>query len=375
MRIYRMIMVFALPLLMAHVLWQRWRGRVPGGALRERLGLSGGFVGSGAAGPVLWLHGASNGELTSARWLIARLLAQTPGLRVVVSCNSGTARAMVQGWGMVQVQVVLAPFDTKGAVVRFLARWRPAVLIVVENELWPERMISVGAQIPVILIGARMSAGTARNWTRFAPELMRAMLGAIAWVSPQDAGSEARFLALGLPSDRVLPRVMLKSRAAMAAAAPPLALGVARDRCVLAASTHEGEDAGILAGFAAARAAGAYDLLILAPRHPRRGPAIAGLIAAQGLAFVTRSAGEVPGAGTAVYLADTLGEMPLWYDMAGVCVIGGTFEDHGGHTPFEPVAHGAAVIHGRHVANFTESFGALDAGGAAVALADLGGLG
>ena len=121
-----------------------------------------------------------------------------------------------------------------------------------------------------------------------------------------------------------------------------------------------------LRAFAKAKAAGAVDLLILAPRHPRRGAEIAALIAAEGLTMARRSEGQAPGAETAVYLADTLGEMPFWYAMAGITVIGGTFGDAGGHTPYEPGQRGSCILHGPNVANFAEVFAALDTAGAAV---------
>ncbi|HEX9857059.1 MAG TPA: glycosyltransferase N-terminal domain-containing protein [Paracoccaceae bacterium] len=373
MTVYRVIMRLALPLLVAHLLWQRLTGRVDTSALAERLGRAGDPEPGSSGGPVLWLHGASNGELTSARWLVARLLAQNPDLRLVITCNTATARAMVRGWGLRPVQAVLAPFDARAPVARFLERWQPAAMLIVENELWPERLAQAAERMPVILIGARISDRSARIWGRVAPGLMRRMLETLSQVSAQNAASESRLLALGLPRARLLPRLMLKSRAGANDTggddpAPPFPCPVARARVMLAASTHEGEDAPILAAFAEARAAGVFDLLILAPRHPRRAAAVAALIASQGLPFARRSAGQVPGPDTAVYLADTLGEMPLWYAMAGATLIGGTLTDHGGHTPYEPAAYGSALIHGPHVGNFTESFAALDAAAAALAL-------
>ncbi len=161
---------------------------------------------------VLWLHGASNGELTSARWLVDRLLRDDPALTMVITCNSASARVMVRDWGLARVQSVMAPFDTRGAVRRFLSRWQPQALIVIENELWPERIVQAAAQMPIALLGARISAKTARGWQRVAPGLMKRMLDALTLVSAQDAGSEARFLTLGLQAQRLGARMMLKSR-------------------------------------------------------------------------------------------------------------------------------------------------------------------
>nr|WP_152825115.1 glycosyltransferase N-terminal domain-containing protein [Fertoeibacter niger] len=361
-------MALALPLLLAGWLVRYLRGRAVPGELAERLG-------RGGNGPVLWLHGASHGEITSARWLVGAVMAAHPGLAVLITCNNPTARAMVQGWGLPGVQAALAPWDTRGAVARFLRHWQPRAMIVIENELWPERLAACAAAgVPVIAIGARMSAGSARNWARLAPGLMRRMLGSLTFATAQDAASETRLVALGLPPERLGPRLMLKAQAGHAqpvtATAP-----VARHRCLLAASTHEGEEEAVLHAFRQARDAGAFDLLILAPRHPARAPAIAALVAASGLPMAQRSLGQMPQAGTAVYLADTFGEMPLWYAMAGVTFIGGTFADKGGHTPFEPAAQGSALLHGPSVFNFAEVFVALDAAGGALAVADAASLG
>jgi 3-deoxy-D-manno-octulosonic-acid transferase len=125
----------------------------------------------------------------------------------------------------------------------------------------------------------------------------------------------------------------------------------------------------ILDAFMQAQAAGHCDLLIIAPRHPARGDAVAQMLMQRGVVVAQRSRGDaMPGAG--VYLADTVGEMALWYALAGVTVIGGSFADKGGHTPFEPAAHGSAIVHGPQIANFAEPFAALDAAGGAVAVAD-----
>lgn len=359
MWLYRLILRFLFPALLGVALWQRLTGRTGAGALAERMGLGGQPVD-------LWLHGASNGELASARWLVERVIAARPGLRMVVTCNTGTARAMVAGWNLPGVAARLAPFDTPGAVGRFIAGWQPRTLILLENELWPERIARMAGRGPVILLGARMSERSALRWGRRAPGILRAVLGGVTLASAQDAASEARLVTLGLPASSLGPRLMLKARAA---AAPPVALPFSpphpRARILLAASTHEGEEAVVLAAFAASRAT--FDLLILAPRHPRRSAAIATLIAAGGLPYATRSAGETPGPEVAVYLADTLGEMPNWYAMAGATVIGGSFAARGGHTPFEPAAHGSAILHGPSVHNFTEVFALLDSGGGAIA--------
>nr|WP_237422084.1 glycosyltransferase N-terminal domain-containing protein [Frigidibacter albus] len=348
--------------------WRRLRGREPAGALAERLGRA-----PRADGPALWLHGASNGELTSARALLASLIAEAPGLRVLVTANTLTARKMVEGWALPGVTAALAPLDHRLVLRRFLARARPAALVVMENEFWPNRLAACAqAGIPVLVIGARMSARSARRWTRL-PSLARPLVQAIHLLSAQDAASEAHFRQLGLPADRIGPALNLKAGLAPdvpAAELRRLAPLFDRSRTLLAASTHAGEEAPVLEAFAQLWRADPARRLILAPRHPRRSDEVAALIAAAGLGFARRSRAELPGPQAPVLLGDTMGDMPLWYALAGVTFVGGSLVDKGGHTPFEPAAQASAILHGPHTGNAAEAYAALQAAGGALLVTD-----
>ncbi|MDI3338737.1 glycosyltransferase N-terminal domain-containing protein [Defluviimonas aestuarii] len=327
-------------------------------AYAERMGR---LAARDGAGPLLWLHAASNGELTSARTVIETLKARAPELRLLITTNSDTARALAQNWGH---DAILAPVDMPGPVHRFLDTMRPAALIVVENELWPERLTACAARgIPVFVIGARMSAGSARNWGRV-PGLARQVMQSIHFLSAQDAASEARFRALGLRSDRIGPVANLKSAAKAANA--EAGLPFPRATTLLAASTHEGEEEVVLTAFAKAHAERPDLRLILAPRHPRRRDQVERLIAASGLSHATRSRGDAPTPVTVIYHADTMGEMDRWYAAAGMTLVGGSLVDHGGHTPFEPAAHGSAILHGPHTANSAPAYDALRQAGGSV---------
>jgi len=378
MLIYRAIMAGAAAVLLGMTLVQRLSGRVGPGAVAQRLGLGPWPVPGG--GPAIWLHGASNGEVTSARPVLQRLLAAGQVRQVLLTANTATAVAMVQRWGIPGVRAALAPLDAFGSPGRVLRHWQPRALIIVENELWPARLAAAqAAGVPVALIGGRISARSARLWGRLAPGLIRRGLTCLAYASAQDAGSAARLLALGLPADRVGPPVMLKAGVADpdagGSAPPPLQpqkplQTPPRHRVLLAASTHPGEEALILAAFNQSRSR--FDLLIIAPRHPRRRAELAGLIAASGPGFASRSAGASPQAGVPVFLADTMGEMPLWYAMAGATVIGGSFVPLGGHTPFEPAAAGSAILHGPFMENFAEPAAVLARTGGALAVTSEG---
>ncbi|MFD2815463.1 3-deoxy-D-manno-octulosonic acid transferase [Paracoccus aerius] len=207
------------------------------------------------------------------------------------------------------------------------------------------------------MIGARLSQRSAARWARL-PGIIAPMLGRLAGLSAQDPDSEARLLALGLPPAAILPRLDLKLLTP-ARIRPPRP-DPHRDRTLLAASTHEGEEALILDAWTAARRHHPDLRLILAIRHPQRGDQVSALLAQRGIAHQRRSAGD---SGGDVLLADTLGEMDRWYASAGLCFVGGSLTDRGGHTPWEPAAHACAILHGPHLSNFRDAYGALDGAG------------
>lgn len=352
MTFYRVIMVLLVPVLLIRALI-RGEGRTD---LAERLG-------RGGTSPVgLWLHGASLGELASARWLIAAMLDARPGLTVLVTANTVTGRQRVRDWGLQRVTARLAPLDLGFVLRRFLDRWQPKALITLEAEFWPLRFDQCAARsVPVLLLGARMSDRSARRWQK-RPRLAGAMLNRVSLASAQDAVSRRHLALLGLAAAVTLPDMDLKAQAFAhlpPAVAPPRHL---RSGWLLAASTHEGDEALILRAFAGQDR---FTQLILAPRHPARAAQIVADLQRTKLAFDRRSIGADPGRAP-VFLADTLGEMELWYTRCGAVVVGGTFAAKGGHSPWEPMRHGCAILHGGDTGNFAAPFAALDQAGGAL---------
>ena len=359
MALYRLLIALLAPFMLARLLWRVLRGHEDLADLAERLG--GGAAGD--EGPI-WLHAASNGELASARPLIDALLQAAPEAHLLITVNTVTAKDLAQSWREPRIEARLAPLDLNVCLKRFVTRHSPRALIVIENELWPNRLtMAAQAGLPVFIFGARMSAQSAERWRQFGTgELM----GHITALSAQDETSEAGFAALGVARDRILPRINLKRSVSLAQ--PETTLDWPRTETVLAASTHEGEEALILDAYCEALAERPTLRLILAPRHPRRAAEIADLILQRDLDFTSRSL-EQPAIGQ-VFLADTMGEMANWYASAGICIIGGSFAPKGGHTPFEPARFGCALIHGPDIGNFREVFNALDAASAARTVAD-----
>jgi 3-deoxy-D-manno-octulosonic-acid transferase len=364
---YRLLASFLAPLIVLQMLLRCITGRERLADLAERLGRGAALPGPG---PVIWLHAASNGELASARRLLGTILERAPDAELIVTTNTPTARALARDTGHPRIHAELAPIDHRAMIAAFLARWHPRALVTVESELWPNRFdLCRTRRLPVVLVGGRMSERAARRWSR-RPALSLAVADAIRFLSAQDDISERRFRALGVTNERVGPVVSLKAVSAMPEAAPPAPppapLPFPRDLTILAASTHEGEEAIVLDAFLVARRERPGLRLILAPRHPARRGDIQQLLRNRKLAFRTRSAGQEPDAAAPVYLADTMGEMARWYASSGVTFVGGSLVDRGGHTPFEPAAAGSAILHGPFVSNFDKVYRALDNGHGAI---------
>jgi len=310
----------------------------------------------------VWLHAASNGELASARQLIDRMIAQERHLLITV--NTDSALALGQGWALSNSTVMLAPIDLCGPTRRVMRRWGVRAHITLESDLWPCRILQT--QGPVIVLGGRLTARSAKGWQRF-PELAQKVLEKVTYLSAQDATSADRFSGLGLPAAARGPVLDLKAFYTPPRDRPGAALQGAfkRPETWLAASTHEGEDETVLTAHRSALQSRADLKLILAPRHPRRADDIETLIHSLGLTCARRSKATDP-AGAQVYLADTLGEMHLWYALAGVTFIAGSLTDRGGHTPYEPAAFGSAIVHGPDTANFRAAYSRLTEARAAI---------
>lgn len=351
MTLYRLIMALLAPLLLLRALWR--------GETRTDLGER---LGRGAPPVDLWLHGASLGELTATRWLIAALQAARPGLALLVTANTVTGRKLVRDWQMPGVAARLAPLDLPWVLRRFLQAARPKALISVEAEYWPLRFAACADRnIGVLLLGARMSERSFSRW-QHRPALAATMLSAVRLASAQDAASRDHLQRLGLPGTVLLPDLDLKAQAMAQLPAPATPPRAARETRLLAASTHPGEDALILDAFARQSR---FTHLILAPRHPARSPEITALL--KNRDFAQRSRGAEPES-AAIYLADTLGEMDRWYALCGAVVIGGSFVARGGHTPWEPARFGTAILHGPDTRNFAGPYAALDRAQAALAV-------
>lgn len=350
---YRLLLrVLTLPLLG----WLWLRGAKDVGyreRLRERLG----FIAiEPASMGGLWIHAASVGEVQAARPLIAALRVHWPAHAITVSTQSPTgARTLRSHWGD-DIRHVFAPIDTPGSTRRFLDRLQPSMLVLIEREIWPEMLWQCQRQLtPVALVNARLSADSAQFYQRWRA-LMAPVWSQLAVVAAADAPSVEHYAALGVPPQRLVLTGNLKFDQGNAAQAWEHLPWLEGRPIVVAGSTHEGEEASLLAAWPEFARQHPGALLIVVPRHPERFDSVAEQIGASGLRFVRRSRGETPACDTHVLLADTMGELTLWYQHASVCFIGGSLVHIGGHNALEAMACGKPVLFGPHTHHFQELY-------------------
>ncbi len=346
------------------------RGKEDRARLGERLGRT---ARPRPEGPLIWLHGVSVGESLSLLPLVDAVRERRPGATLLITSGTVTSAELLARRLPEGVIHQFAPVDTPAAVRRFLDHWRPDTALLVESELWPNLIAGACARgARLALLSARMTEASARGWAR-APATARALLSAFELILPQDAATAGRLEALG---GRVGPRLNLKLVGAPLAHDPgelaQLRAAAEGRKVVLAASTHEGEEALIAAAVGATPGA----LLVVAPRHPERGEAIAAGLGAAGRRVARRSLGQPVGRETDVYVADTLGELGLFFELAEIVVMGGSFVPGvGGHNPLEPARHGKPIVTGPHVFNAAEVYAEMVREAAALEAADGAALG
>lgn len=352
------------------------RGRVAAGKedparLPERMGQPGL---ARPKGRVAWFHAASVGEAVSLLEILRRIEVGRPDLTCLVTTVTLTSAQIMAARLPPRCVHQFAPLDVAPWVERFLAHWRPDLAVWTESELWPATLVETGRRgVPMVLINARVSTRSYKRW-RWAGGMARALLGRFSRILAQDETAAEHFRRLGADPERLEVTGSLKEGAAPLGHDEAERIRIARafaGRSVwLAASTHVGEEEAALAAHARARRALPMLALILAPRHPVRGDGLAQMMRGRGLVVAQRSKGEPVTPDTDVYLADTLGEMGLWYRVASVSFVGGSLVEVGGHNPFEPALLGSAILHGPHVRNFADGYARLGAAGAAVEVRD-----
>lgn len=323
-------------------------------------------------GPLIWVHAASVGEAQSALSLIKRLIASDARPSVLVTTGTVTSARLLADRLPERSFHQFVPIDLPGWVGDFLDHWRPDLALWIESELWPNMLTGLRRRgVPVMLINASMSARSFEKWRRVAP-VAKSLLACFDFCLAQSEEQAERLRRLGAQTVDCVGNLKYSADplpadpSAMAALEPAL-----HGRpVVLFASTHEGEER--IAGAIHARLRRAHPALltVIVPRHPVRGGDIARALGAQGLAVKRRSANESVTAADDVYLADTMGELGLFYRVADLAVIGNSFGHEEGHNPLEAAQLDCAVLYGPGMADFRAVVRQLGEADAAISCAD-----
>ena len=373
---YTLLMHLAIPLILLR-LWMR--GRTESG-YREHIGERfGGISGIGGIGgndqdgvssrlPVnsIWLHAVSVGEVRAAVPLIAALRTQWPDAPVVLTCMTPTGRRTASDLFATGVTVCYLPYDLPWAISRFIRRWRPMMLVIMETELWPNLLAACAtSHVSAFLANARLSEKSYQGYAAYAPlrALATQAFGQFHTVMAQSEADAARLCALGANKTvvtgnvkfdiSVLPAFVARGAEWRAPFMP------SRRPVVLLASTREHEEVKLLDAFLRqftdAAQHGPRPLLVVVPRHPTRFDDVASRIVAHGLSLVRRSQLTPPPADIDVWLGDSMGELQAYYAMCDLAIIGGSFQPLGGHNLIEAAALGKPVLMGPSIFNFSDA--------------------
>lgn len=358
LKLYRLATIALTPLAGPVLNWRVTQGKEDPARLEERLGLA---SRERPPGRLIWLHGASLGETLSLLPLVERFIQR--GAEVLVTSGTVSSARLLAARLPAGAFHQYMPLDAPQFVDHFLNYWRPDIAIFAESELWPNMVAALRARgIALVLANARISRQSADRW-RSLPGAARRVFGAVELCLAQDSENAARFLALGAPCVRIGGNLKYD--------VPPPPSDPARlaefngavgARPVWAAvSTHEGEEELILGAHAAIAQQIPALLTVIVPRHRERGGEIATLAQARGLPVALRSRDGEPGPDVAIYVADTVGELGTIFRSVGVVFMGKSLVAGGGQNPIEPAKLGCAVLHGPHIENFGEVYGALAA--------------
>ncbi len=354
--LYSLLLTLALPLIAVR-LW--WRGRQQPG-YRENVGERFGKFPPNAKQGAIWIHAVSVGETRAAKPLIDALKARFPERPLLLTGMTPAGRKTAYELFGGSVTISYLPYDLFTWQSRFIRHYRPALLLIMETEIWPNMIAAcAAAKVPALLVNARLSQRSLHRYQRLGPiaAMAKQALQSLHTVSAQSDADAERLTALGARNVVVSGNVKFDFAVDQhqAAVGHEWRAGVASRKVLLLASTREGEEEDLLAAyrreFDAAHRIGT--LLVLVPRHPQRFGQVWSALTGSGLRAARRS--QSPAADNEVWLGDSMGEMSAYFAMCDVAIVGGSFARLGGQNFIEGCALGKAVVVGPHTFNFSEA--------------------
>ncbi len=371
--LYDIVLFLATPLIVAYDLIRAWRRGKRREGIAERLGIYDAEMVAALSGrKTIWVHAVSVGETIAVKPLLKAIREEFPDIAIVLSNVTETGRSIAEKTAGID-RCVYFPSDYRFTVRRALAQVHPALVIVVETEIWPNFLrVTREMGIPALLVNGRISDRSFGRYLTF-KGFFRPVLKNVSAFCMQTAEDVRRIIAIGAEPDRVHVSGNLKYDI-------PVTVPTAEKKremrgtwripagamVITAGSTHEGEEEAVLAAYQRLLAKGRECFMVLVPRHPERAGQVAGILGNFGMKFTLRSelerredefrAGEV-------LLVDTVGELMRFYAIADLAFVGGSLVPTGGHNILEPASLGTPVLFGPHMNNFRESAALLLAGG------------
>ena len=349
---YSLVLFLVLPFLFLRLWWRSRHHKAYRERWVERLGAFPHQISAGG----LWLHAVSLGEAIAAAPLIKVLLAEYPSTPLIVTSTTPTGSAYIVKQFKDQVVHTYLPFDLSFLINRFLKKTQPKICIIMETELWPNLLHACCTKkIPLVLANARLSPNSAKGYARV-KFFVANMLNSFTKVIAQSELDAERFLNLGLEPSKLMVSGNIKFDLQLSpdlSARAQVLCNQWGDRVVwIAASTHEGEEETLLNAFKSLHEKNPRLLLVIVPRHANRFDKVAELCVRHGLTVARRSLNELPNSACDIYLADTFGEMMLFYAVADFAFVGGSLVSVGGHNLIEPAALGLPILSGPKLHNF-----------------------
>lgn len=310
----------------------------------------------------IWFHVVSVGETNAAQPLIEHYLKLGHPILVTNTTKTGQARAkslFLKAPYLELFQAVYLPADQKRLIREFYQLYQPKLLLLMETELWPNLLDQApNFKVPCLLLNARLSEKSAQGYAKVRG-LTRGMLRQLSGLLAQDIATQQRYIGLGMAAEKTRVLGNIKFDISAPAVFLDQAQQMNRDwalqgrKIMTLASTHAPEEQQLLAALKPALGANPQLLCIVVPRHPERFDEVFEAAQSLGLTTQRRSLGQQVELDTQVYLADSMGEMWLWYALSQACYVGGSLnEPGGGHNILEPVALNVATILGRNYFNF-----------------------
>ncbi|MZR31144.1 3-deoxy-D-manno-octulosonic acid transferase [Sneathiella litorea] len=369
MALYNSLLWIGAPILRRHMRKRIEAGKEDPSRFQERMGTAS-F--SRPEGQLIWIHAASVGESISALALVDGLLEKHSRRHILVTTGTRTSAEIMAARLPDQAFHQYVPIDEKRSVRRFLNHWRPDFAIWMESEIWPNLIMeSAHRHIPMMMVNARITEKSYRTWQK-SLGFSRKLLRSFSFCSAQSEISADRLRDLGAYSVECFGNLKFTAEPLPVdtAAHETLSSSVAGRPLWLAASTHRGEEAFILAAHKQLTVKWPELLTIIVPRHPERGEEVAALAANQEIVTARRSAQDPVLPETGVYIADTIGELGLFYRLSNIAFIGGSLVPNGGQNPLEAARLDCALLHGPHMDNFADILDSFDQFSASKEVAD-----